>query len=310
MTKIGYVFPGQGSQNVGMGKDLIENYSEAQTIINQVNDILGFNLKNLMIKGPETELNNTKNTQPAIFTISYILNQILHKNNIKPDIVAGHSLGEYSALAAVGAFNFKEGVKLVRKRGILMNEAVPADKGSMAAIIGLSLEKIETVCDQTEGVLEVANYNTPGQIVVSGEKESVRTGMKLARDMGAKKVIELKVSGPFHSSLMKPVQNKFKREIEKINLNPVKIPLIANVTAKKITEIDEIKEELIAQLNHSVLWVDSVKLMIKEGVDVILEVGPGRVLKSLIRRIDRTIRVISVKDKKSLDKAIDEFRSN
>ena len=305
MTKsIAFVFPGQGSQYQGMGKNLAENFETADNIFDKANQILDIDLKKLLIDGPESKLNNTKNTQPAIFTVSYALNQILRNKGIKPEITAGHSLGEYSALGAVNSFSFEDGLNLVRQRGILMDQAVPEGQGSMAALIGMNKEDVESLCNEIPGIIEIANYNTPNQIVISGDNEAIEEGLKLAEEKGARKAIKLNVSGPFHSSLMKPVQERLKKEIEKTNLNDAELPVIANVTAKSITRAEDIKKELLSQLNHSVLWVDTVNLMLEKGIDTFIEVGPGRILKGLIRRIDRTPEVLNVQDQKSLEKTL------
>ena len=302
-NKFSFIFPGQGSQTVGMGKELVENFIIARDIFNQANSMLDFDLEQVCFQGPEAKLNNTKYTQPAIYTVSYIIHQILINNNIKPDIVAGHSLGEYSALAAAEAFKFKDGLELVSKRGKLM-AAASKEKGTMAAILGLQVEKINSIYEQIPGILETANYNTPSQIVISGQKEAVLEGMELAEELGAKKTVELNVSGAFHSSLMAPVQEDLRSTIEKIKINDPKTPVVLNVSAKAVTKKAEIKKELLLQLTNSVNWVDSVNLMIDRGINDFIEVGPGRVLKGLMRRIDRSVNCSTTNNIKQINKLI------
>ena len=304
MNNLAFIFPGQGSQSVGMGQSILSNYDIAQKIMQQANNILNFNLKQLCLNGPSEKLNNTRNTQPAIFTVSYISYKILIKNGINPSIMAGHSLGEYSALAAAGAFSFEDGLKLVRQRGILMDEALPEGEGTMAAVIGLKKAEVEKICSQTEGILEIANLNTPHQIVISGEKNAIQNGIKKAEKRGAKKVVELNVSGAFHSSLMKPIQNQFKNIINKVEINKPDIPVIANISAKSISTKKDIKNELLNQLNHSVRWVETINNIENRDINTFIEVGPGRVLKGLLRRIDRSATVYNTKDNKNLEKIL------
>ncbi|MDZ7672236.1 MAG: ACP S-malonyltransferase [Halanaerobiales bacterium] len=305
MSKLAFVFPGQGSQYVEMGKDFYENFELAKEYYKKANNILGFDLKKLCFEGPEEKLTETQNTQPAIFTVSMIAYELLKKEGIEPEMVAGHSLGEYAALCAAGVFDFETGLKLVRKRGELMASAVTdGSEGTMAAIIALDQSKIEKICNKVDGVCELANINSPMQIVISGEKEAIKKAMELATEEGAKKVVELNVSSAFHSQLMEPAKNKLKKYIEEIDFNDPTIPVVANSTADIVKDRNEIVSALEKQLTSPVRWVESMELMSSKGIDVALEVGPGRVLKALMRRIDRSIKTYNVEDKASLEKAI------
>ena len=306
-NKIAFLFPGQGAQYVGMGKELMEEFSAAREIMDKADQILDTDIKRICLEGPKEDLNHTSNTQPAIFTVSMMANQILTDRGIIPTIVAGHSLGEYSALAAARSFSFEDGLNLVRKRGIFMDEALPAGLGSMAAIIKLDQEKIAEICDKVDGVCEIANYNSPSQIVISGEKEAIGEAVELAKEAGALKAVELDVSGPFHSTLMEPAREKLSEEINKVDLTDPSVPVVANASASKQDTADSIKENLLAQLTSSVRWIESMELMIDNGIDTFIEVGPGRVLKGLMRRIDRSVNVYNVQDVKSLNKTLDKL---
>ncbi|OGC25633.1 [acyl-carrier-protein] S-malonyltransferase [candidate division WOR-1 bacterium RIFOXYB2_FULL_42_35] len=280
--KTAFVFPGQGSQTVGMGKDL------AESLLDQANQILGFDLKKLCFEGPEEELKKTEITQPAILTVSVAAFQQLATRNPQPATVAGHSLGEYSALVAAGAIKFGDAVKIVNLRGKFMQEAVPIGQGAMAAIIGGERAKIEEVCAGIEGVWP-ANFNSPGQIVISGQKEAVEKASAACKDAGAKRAIPLPVSAPFHCPLMQPAADKLKMELDKIEVKDATIPVIANVTAAAVTSAAEIRDLLVKQVTSPVLWEDSVKKMIADGVSSFVEVGPGKVLSGLIKKIDRNV---------------------
>lgn len=281
--KTSYVFPGQGSQTVGMGKDL------AESLLDQANEILGFDLKKLCFEGPEEELKKTEITQPAILTVSVAA---FNKLSSKPTVVAGHSLGEYSALVAAGALKFADAVKIVNLRGKFMQEAVPIGQGAMAAIIGGERAKIEEVCAGIEGVWP-ANFNSTGQIVISGQKEPVEKASAACKEAGAKRALPLPVSAPFHCPLMQPAADKLKLELDKIEIKDATIPVIANVTASPVTSAAEIKDLLVKQVTAPVLWEDSVKKMIADGTTQFIEVGPGKVLAGLIKKIDRAAEVKS-----------------
>ncbi|MBM7623822.1 ACP S-malonyltransferase [Sporohalobacter salinus] len=304
-----FLFPGQGAQKVGMGAELVKNYSIAKDIFQAADEALGFEISKLCFEGPADKLKRTENTQPAILTMSIAAYEILKKKGIQPDMVAGHSLGEYSALVAAGALDFKSAVKLVHKRGQFMEEAVPAGKGAMGAVIGLKRDGVEEVVKEGSqfGTVELANYNTPIQTVISGSKEAVEKTLELAEDAGAKKTVLLNVSGPFHSSLMKPASERLAAELEKVEISQPDLPIIANVTADYVETSDEIKKALIDQLSGSVYWVDTIKQMINDNVNKVIEVGPGRTLKGFMRRIDRSIEALNVRDLSSLDRILQKL---
>jgi len=309
MPKLAFVFPGQGSQEVGMGKDLIKNYKEVNELFNSASMALkneGVDLKKLCIEGPEEELIKTINAQPAMLTISIILYKLLQKNNINPDIIAGHSLGEYSALVAASSIEFKKAIRLVRKRGQYMQTATPLGAGSMAAIISLKKDKIKELIRKVSnfGTIEVANYNSPYQIVVSGKSEVINKLLILGEEEEEINVIPLKVSAPFHSSLMKKAKENLACYIEKINIEDPQIPLICNVTADYVKTKEEIKNALIEQVTHPIKWVDTIKKINSEGINYFIEVGPGNVLKKLIKQILPKAKVYNVFDSESLEKVV------
>lgn len=282
--KTAFVFPGQGSQFVGMGKGIADPYLE------QANEILGFDLKKICFEGPEEELKKTEIQQPAIFTVSIAAyNQLV----MRPVIVAGHSLGEYSALYAAGSLSFEDGVKIVHLRGKFMQEAVPLGEGSMAAILNLDRQKIEECCKQAsaQGVVSPANFNSPGQVVISGNKVAVEEASRLCKEAGAKRIIPLQVSAPFHCTLMQSAADKLKTELDKIEIKDAQIPIVANVTADYVSKGVEIRALLIKQVTSPVLWEDSIKKMIGDGITSFVEVGPGKVLSGLIKKIDRNVEV-------------------
>ncbi|MFH1542096.1 MAG: ACP S-malonyltransferase [bacterium] len=273
--KTAFVFPGQGSQSVGMGKDLAEKY------LDQANQILGFDLKKVCFEGPEEELKKTEITQPAILTVSIACHSRASGN---PVAVAGHSLGEYSALVAAGSLTFADAVKLVHLRGKFMQKAVPIGEGAMAAIIGGDNDKIKTICAEVGNVWP-ANYNSPGQVVISGKKASVEAAGIKIKESGAKRVIPLAVSAPFHCPLMQPAADMLKTELDKVEIKDATIPVIANVTADYVTKADEIRDLLYKQVTSPVLWEASIRKMIADGVESFEEVGPGKVLTGLIKKI-------------------------
>ena len=314
MQKIAFLFPGQGSQEIGMGKDLIKNYKEANELFNKANIALkdeGFDLKKLCLEGQEEELAKTINAQPAILTMSIILYKLLQKNNINPSIVAGHSLGEYSALVAASSLEFEEAIKLVRKRGQYMQSATPLGTGSMAAIISLQKDKIEELIKKASkfGTIEIANYNSPYQIVVSGKSEVIDQLLLLGEEEEEINIVPLKVSAPFHSSLMRKAKENLASYIENVNIQKPKIPVICNVTADYVKTKEEIKDALIEQVIHPIKWVDIIKKMNSEGINYFIEVGPGNVLKKLIKQILPKAKVYNVLDSESLEKVIRKLNS-
>ena len=312
MNKIAFAFPGQGSQKIGMGKDLIENYPEAEILINRANEALKeerVDIGKICFEGPEEELKNTVNAQPAILTVSTILCKLLRKNKIEPSVVAGHSLGEYSALVASSAIKFEDAVKLVRKRGEYMQNATPAGSGSMLAIIGLEKDEISEMCEKIKdiGIVEIANHNSPSQIVVSGEIKALERLAVMAKEKGARMAIPLKVSAPFHSSFMETAKDNLQRYLEKVKIDTPKIPVSCNVTADYIYHKEEVRTALIEQMTHPVKWVDSIKKMSSEGVNYFIEVGPGKVLKGLIKQIIPESEVYNVFDSNSLQYVVEKM---
>lgn len=274
-----FVFPGQGSQSVGMGRSIAETY------LDTASKILGFDLKKIVLEGPEDELKKTEITQPAILTVSVAAYAfLLSQDKALPAAMAGHSLGEYSALVAAGALSFEDGVKIVHLRGKFMQEAVPLGKGAMSAVLGLDKNKIEEICQQIGNVWP-ANFNCPGQIVISGQKASVEAAGTQLKEAGAKRVIPLVVSAPFHCPLMQPAADKLKIELAKIEIKDAQIPVVANVTADYTTKGSEIRELLVKQVTAPVRWEDSIRKMMADGVETITEVGPGQVLTGLIKKI-------------------------
>lgn len=303
-----FMFSGQGSQYVGMGKELYDNYEAAKKVLDEADQIVDFDLKDMIFNGPEEDLNNTKNTQPAIYTVSAMVKAVLTENDIEPAAAAGHSLGEYSALYAAGVLSFADGLKLVRRRGELMDQADPEGKGTMAAVIGMADAEVEAVLTEIDGIVTVANYNSPGQVVISGEVEAVEAAGELLSEEGAKKVIPLTVSGAFHSPLMEPAKEELKSTIEAVEFKDAQIPFIANVTADYVKKSSEIKDALIKQLNNSVRWVETIERFKADGYEDYIEVGPGRVLKGLMRRIDRSLNTYNVEDEKSLNKTLKKLK--
>ncbi|MDQ0198562.1 ACP S-malonyltransferase [Neobacillus ginsengisoli] len=311
MGKIAFVFPGQGSQTVGMGKDLAEKNSEVMMYFTKADEVLKDQLSNVIFDGPQEKLTLTVNAQPALLTTSIAILDLFKKSGVEADFVAGHSLGEYTALVAAGSLTFEEGVYAVRKRGEFMERAVPNGEGTMAAVLGLDRDRLSTVTaeiDQSGFPVSLANLNCPGQIVISGSRKGVDLAGEKAKEAGAKRVIPLEVSGPFHSSLMKPASAQLREVLDGLKMQDAIIPVVANVTAEPMSTASDIKEKLIEQLYSPVLWEDSVQKMIDLGVDTFIEVGPGKVLSGLIKKINRSAKTYSVSDEESAQAVIDALK--
>ncbi|WP_141431218.1 ACP S-malonyltransferase [Bacillus sp. 03113] len=311
MGKIAFLFPGQGSQAVGMGQSLAEANNDSKEIFEKANQALNIDLSKLIFEGPAEELTITYNAQPALLTTSIAVLEYFKQFDIKPDYVAGHSLGEYTALVAAGVFSFEDGVKAVRKRGELMDEAVPNGEGAMAAVLGLDRDTLRSITDEvTEDghSVQLANLNCPGQIVISGTKQGVEDASEKAKLKGAKRAIPLQVSGPFHSELMKPAAEKFKNVLNEISLQNANIPVIANVTASIMSDAVDIKVKLVEQLYSPVLWEDSVQKMLELGVDTFIEIGPGKVLTGLVKKVNRSVKVYNVSDIETCQAVVEAFK--
>ena len=304
MEKTAFLFPGQASQFVGMGKDLYENYETAKKIFDRADEISGMPLSRYCFEGPEEELKKTYITQPAIFVHSIAVLNILQEMDIKPEGVAGHSLGEYSALVAAGSLSFEDGLKLVKERGRLMYEAGMEQSGTMAAIIGLSPEQVYEICEQIAktGVVQPANFNSPGQIAISGDVESVHKAIERAKEMGAKKAVELVVSGAFHSPLMNSAQEGLKKVLEQTEIKEARVPLYSNVEAKPVQDAQQIRRLLYQQLTKPVLWQTLIENMIADGFGRFYEIGPGKVLRGLHKRIDRSVPCTEIGTVENLEK--------
>ncbi|HYE80535.1 MAG TPA: ACP S-malonyltransferase [Clostridia bacterium] len=310
MSKIACIFPGQGAQYPGMGKELAENYKEAMKIFDLASERLGIDMRELCFEGNEEELKKTENTQPSILTTSIAMLEVLKLRGITPQVTAGLSLGEYSALVASKAINFAEAVALVKKRGKYMQEAVPAGEGTMAAIMGLGRESVVECLKMASGygVVEAANYNCPGQIVIAGHTRAVEHACTIMKEKGAKRAIMLPVSAPFHSSLLKPAGEKLALELEKVEISDNEMPVVSNVNAQVIMDKYQIKKCLIEQVSSSVLWEDSIRHMADMGVDTFIEVGPGKTLSAFVKKIDKSLYVYNVEDMESLENTIVSIR--
>ncbi len=310
MIKLACIFPGQGAQYPGMGKEIAENYRQAMDIFDKASERLGINMKKLCFEGDEEELKKTENTQPSILTTSIAILEVLKLNGIIPHVTAGLSLGEYSALVASNAINFEDAVALVKKRGRYMQEAVPAGEGTMAAVMGLQKDEVTECLKMASGygVVEPANFNCPGQVVIAGHTKAVEKACALLKERGAKRAMLLPVSAPFHSSLLKPAGEKLADILDFVKVKKTEVPVVSNVNAQIIKDEYEIKKLLVDQVSSSVLWEDSVRNIIGMGVDTFIEVGPGRTLSAFVKKIDKSINTYNVEDIESLESTIASIR--
>lgn len=305
--KIAFVFPGQGSQSVGMGKDLYDNLDEVKSLYNEASEILGYDVAVLSFSGPADELNKTYRTQPCLLVASIAAYKALTLKNIKPSTVVGHSLGEYSALVAAGSISFKDAVKITEIRGRIMQDAVPEGKGLMAAILGLDRKIVDEICSRITGYVSAANYNCPGQIVISGEKAAVEEAMNLAKERGAKRTLPLAVSVPSHCKLMEDAGKKFEEALKEVDIRDALVPFVNNVEAKFVSNAEDIRKSLVLQLSRSVLWEDCIKTISSSGISTFIEVGPGKVLSGLVKRIEPAAKIFNVENMESLNKTLSDI---
>lgn len=301
MGKVAFMFPGQGAQYVGMGKDFYDSFEDSRQIFETAGKVLGFSIEDICFKEND-KINMTEYTQAAMVTVSMAILKQVEKTGIKPDVTAGLSLGEYCALTASGVMDFEDAVKVVRQRGILMQDTVPVGQGAMAAVLAFDQEKIEQICEETEGIVTIANYNCPGQIVISGAADSVAKASESLKAAGAKRVVPLNVSGPFHSMMLKSAGDKLLEVLDKVEVNDPTVPYVSNTIAEYITTKDHVKELLGRQVYSSVRWQQSVEAMIADGVDTFIEIGPGKTLSGFMRKINRKCTTINIETVSDLEK--------
>ncbi len=312
MAKTAFVFPGQGSQTVGMCKEFYDNYACAKKVFEEADEALGFSIAKMCFEGPEDQLRLTMNTQPAILTCSIAVLAVLRENGLNCQIAGGHSLGEYSALVAAGSLSLVDAVRSVRKRGQFMQEAVPVGEGAMAAVMGLEPETIDAICRKVEAecgeAVQAVNFNCPGQVVIAGAAGAVTKAIDALKEAGARRAVSLPVSAPFHSTLMRPAAARLKEVLDEVEFHDAKFPVVANVTAKPVTKAEEIRSLLVQQAASPVKWEMSMRYMLGEGFDTFVEVGPGKVLTGFTRKIDRTANALNVEDMDSLEKTLAYFK--
>ena len=309
--KIAFVFPGQGAQKTGMGLDLYEHSENVKKLYEKADKILGFSLSEMCFRGSEEDLRQTINTQPAIYVMSVAISQLLKEKGINPYMTAGHSIGEYAALTTAGVISFEDGIKLVRERGRLMNEAGIKAPGTMAAIIGMKFDDVKKYCEEASsvGVVEIANFNSPEQIVISGEIAAVEKAMEIIKANGAKRVVPLKVGAAFHSRLMKDAAETFAELIDKAEFKKPEIFVVSNSNAKISNDPEELRSALKSQMLGSVLWVDSIKAMANHGVELFIEAGPGKALCGMIKKTDVSLKTMNVETMETLEKVINELKN-